>query len=254
MKTSLAFLLAPMTASAWSTVLSRSTQRYVIPDEHEEDFSSITMPRSSTNAPAESLQQHHATSQSTIAWLQQMAQSYQLERGEKLLDVLLRESSISLTGSSMDDIATVCAKTNLAIASHDFVRDPTGEPIYCYGNDAFISNFEYTWEEFVQLPSRYCVETDDEVKERNKLLNESRQRLERTSDEIPELIRITKNKRRILLQGVNLWNVYDFQNDVRLIGYDGSTVSAKLIRDQIDRGDIKAIGQAVWIRKVVESI
>jgi hypothetical protein len=211
------------------------------------------MPRSSTNAPAESLQQHHATSQSTIAWLQQMAQSYQLERGEKLLDVLLRESSISLSGN-MDDIVTVCAKTNIAIASHDFVRDPTGEPIYCYGNDAFISNFEFTWEEFVQLPSRYCVETDDEVKERNKLLNESRQRLERTSDEIPELIRITKNKRRILLQGVNLWNVYDFQNDVRLIGYDGSTVSAKLIRDQIDRGDIKAIGQAVWIRKVVESI
>jgi hypothetical protein len=118
MKTSLAFLLAPMTASAWSTV-SRSTQRYVIPDEHEEDFSSITMPRSSTNAPAESLQQHHATSPSTIAWLQQMAQSYQLERGEKLLDVLLRESSISLSGN-MDDIVTVCAKTNIAIASHGY--------------------------------------------------------------------------------------------------------------------------------------
>jgi hypothetical protein len=212
------------------------------------------MPRSSTNAPADSLQQHHATSPSTIAWLQQMAQSYQLERGENLLDVLIRESNISLTGSSMDDIATVCAKTNIAIASHDFVRDPTGEPIYCYGNDAFISNFEYTWEEFVQLPSRYCVETDDEVKERNKLLNESRQRFERTMDEIPELIRVTKNKRRILLQGVNLWNVYDFQNDVRLKGCDGSTVGAKLILDQIDRGDIKAIGQAVWIRKVVEII
>ena len=263
MKTSRAlFLLAPVTASAWSTV-SRSTRRSVrgcrtgskiycpIPDEHEEDISSITMPRS-TNAAAEPLKQHHAMSQSTITWLQQMAQSYQLERGENLLDVLLRES-ISLTGSMDDDLATLCANTNLAIASHDFIRDPTGEPIYCYGNDAFLSSFEYNWEEFVQLPSRYCVDSDAEVKERNKLLNESR-RLERTTDEIPELIRVTKNKRRILLQGVNLWNVYDFHNDVRLKGYDGSTLRAKSIRDQIDRGDIKAIGQAVWIRQVVESI
>lgn len=39
-----------------------------------------------------------------------------------------------------------------------------------------------------------------------------------------------------------------------LKGYDGSTLRAKSIRNQIDRGDIKAIGQAVWIRQVVESI
>lgn len=243
MKILLAFLLAPVTASAWSSV-TRSTRRSVIPDEYEEDFSSITR---STNAAAKPLKQH-----STIAWLQQMALSYQLERGENLLDVLIRES-ISLTGR-MDDLATVCAHTNLAIASHDFIRDPIGEPIYCYGNDAFLSSFEYKWEEFVELPSRYCVESDAEVKERNKLLNQSRRRLERTTDEIPELIRVTKNKRRILLQGVNLWNVYDFHNDERIRGYDGSTLRAKSIRDQIDRGDIKAIGQAVWIRQVVESI
>ena len=111
---------------------------------------------------------HHITHQRLLSWLQKMADSYQVEEGEDLLTVLTREGSIinDDTDNNIDDdtsqsllkLAKLCAQTNLSIASHDFIRS-NEEAIYNYGNIAFLSNFGYEWDEFVELPSSKCVAT-----------------------------------------------------------------------------------------------
>ena len=106
--------------------------------------------------------EHHFISDSTIDWLQKMATSYLIERGEPLIEVLEREGSCAgdnACGERDDDVrlrlARTCATTNLAIGSHDFLR--SDEAIYCYGNKSFLNGFGYDWTEFVELPSRKCV-------------------------------------------------------------------------------------------------
>jgi hypothetical protein len=213
----------------------------------------------------------HYSSQSTLAWLRKMADSYMLERGEDLLEVITRESSggdddvVVVAGAGGNDDATyalrlavACAGTNLPVASHDFLRDPTGEAMYNYGNCAFLRGFGYEWEEFVRMPSKNCVATEEDVDERQRLLDAVKSnaiRDSKSSDDdagddgddleskYDNLIRIRKDGRRILLRGVNLWNVYD-DSCLR------DTSDPASVRARIEKGEIAAIGQAVWIRHV----
>jgi len=200
----------------------------------------------------------HFTSPSVLDWLEKMAISYQLERGENLLSTILREGPLEYEARTTVDeenlslqLAQVCALTPLPIASHDFLR--ADEAIYCYGNNAFLNGFGYDWDEFVQLPSRRCVETDDEVLERQRLLDavkdiaimksltgEKGDVAEDVASNYDNLIRVRKDGRKILLKGVNLWNVYDVNNSHDLLS----------LRSSIKSGEIKAIGQAVWIKTV----
>ncbi len=178
--------------------------------------------------------------------------SYKLERGEDLLDAILRESSSKALMESQASttpllrLAKACTSTNLPIASHDFLRDPNKIAIYNYGNPAFLYGFGYEWEEFIQLPSSKCVETPGEVEERQRLLDavlrQTNAKVNDASSKYDNLIRVRKDGRKILLKGVNLWNVYDdttFEGD-----------SLDIARARIEQGEIKAIGQAVWIRHV----
>ncbi|KAL9186320.1 hypothetical protein ACHAXT_005558 [Thalassiosira profunda] len=194
----------------------------------------------------------HFTSPSTLDWLQKMAASYKLERGEELLDVILREStavsSSDDTSHAPNNLAILMATTNLPIAAHDFLRDPSGDAIYCYGNLAFLDGFGYSWDEFIELPSRKCV-TEEEVAERQRLLDavkanamntESSERGGYSASDYDNLVRIRKDGGRILLRGINLWNVYDISPED----------SSEATRAAIESGEINAIGQAVWIRHV----
>lgn len=214
----------------------------------------------------------HYTSQSVLAWLQKMAVSYKLERGEDLLEVISREDScVDVTNCKNNDsktpsllqLAAACARTSLPIASHDFLRNPS-DAIYNYGNMAFLDGFGYEWEEFVRLPSRKCVKTDEEVGERQQLLDsvktsaiasdkgvggrdeDGRIGVEDNGDlasNYDNLIRVRKDGKSILLKGVNLWNVYDICSDEDVDNLD-------TVRSSIEHGEIKTIGQAVWIGHV----
>lgn len=215
----------------------------------------------------------HFTSQPVLEWLQKMADSYKLERGNDLLfDVILAESAnggvdadVGLGNDNSElpyllRLATACAKTNLAIASHDFLRDPSGVAIFNYGNLAFLDGFGYPWEEFVRLPSSSSVDTAGDVEERQKLLDSVKTRSatiksgpsdDNENNEVDEgdndlaVIRVRKDGRKILLKGVNLWNVYDV-----CLEEDVESGSVEFLRAEVESGKIKAIGQAVWVEHV----
>ena len=211
------------------------------------------------------LLESHYTSKSVLSWLRKMADSYQVEEGEDLLSVLTREGSIIIedTDSNINDddtnqllkLAKLCAQTNLSIASHDFLRSKN-EAIYNYGNIAFLTNFGYEWDEFVELPSSKCVATQEDVEERQKLLDArlsnkvSGSSINDNDDtQYDNLIRVRKDGTQIVLKGVHLWNVYDIT--LQQQGEESSTSEeVRRIRRQIEQCEIKAIGQAVWIQNV----
>lgn len=187
----------------------------------------------------------HYTSEATLQWLQKMALSYKLQKGEDLIEVLIRESSDSnemsnINPSSKDSLlqlARICAKSSLPIASHDFLRDPNKIPIYNYGNHAFLTAFGYEWNEFIELPSSKCVDTKEDVEERQKLLDEVKKDISSQAYNM-DVVRVRKDKKKILLKGVNLFNMYDL---------DGSSdiESARIL---VEKGKKIPIGQAVWIK------
>uniref|UniRef100_A0A7S2LGU6 MEKHLA domain-containing protein n=1 Tax=Skeletonema marinoi TaxID=267567 RepID=A0A7S2LGU6_9STRA len=187
----------------------------------------------------------HFTSPSVLAWLKKMTLSYKLERGEDFLEVISREAGISVNKGDENDLmqlATLCASSPLAIASHDFLR--ADEAIYIYGNQAFLDGFGYKWDEFVELPSSKCVETDTEVEERQKLLDNIKDAaMSKTQsnevDKYDNLVRVRKDGKKILLKGVHLWNVWDISENL-----DDNA------RAKVESGAIKPIGQAVWISNV----
>ena len=162
-------------------------------------------------------------------------------------------------------LAKLCAETNLSIASHDFLRSKN-EAIYNYGNIAFLTNFGYEWDEFVELPSSKCVATQEDVKERQKLLdarlsNKANSSSNNDTDtdtddtQYDNLIRVRKDGTQIVLKGVHLWNVYDITLQQRQEEDEDTRSSCtseevRRIRRQIEQGEIKAIGQAVWIQNV----
>ena len=266
----------------WDTAL--------LPQRHSTHATKLTARASSAsnNEAINNDLEAHFTSPSVLSWLQKLADSYKVERGEDLLlDVISREdpevfaaatTTTTTTSNTKEEdyltqLAVACAKTKLPIASHDFLRDPDKVAIFCYGNQAFIHGFGYEWEEFVQLPSKYCVATEEEMEDRQRILDaamanamQSTSKNENGDDEEKDdqavtttsygddapLIRVRKDGGRILLTGVNLFNVYDICLDSTDGADAGSSIES--IRASIESGEIEAIGQAVWIRDEIRDM
>jgi len=157
----------------------------------------------------------HYTSPAVTDWLKQVLDSYHRETGH---DLLPNHNSLSC-----EEQARAVALFSDAVASHDFFRDPE-DPTFNYANVAFLEAFGYEWDEFVILPSRYCVENEKQMEDRRRILDNVRDGVEDESD-LDGLIRVRKDGRRIILKGVTLWNVFDGKND-------------------------DPVGQAVWVERI----
>ena len=88
-----------------------------------------------------------------------------------------------------------------ALLSHGLEDDP----IFNFGNAAALKLFEYSWDEFIQLPSRLSAKTVDQS-ERQRLLDAVSQQgyIDNYAG-----IRIAASGREFLIENAVVWNVID---------------------------------------------
>ena len=88
-----------------------------------------------------------------------------------------------------------------ALLSHG----PEADPIFNFGNAAALKLFEYSWDEFIQLPSRLSAKPVDQ-EERQRLLAAVNQQgyIDNYTG-----IRIAASGREFLIENAVVWNVID---------------------------------------------
>jgi MEKHLA domain len=110
------------------------------------------------------------------------------------------QSLLEIMGlSSIDEVHT---DTRFAVLSHNVDDDP----IYCYTNQATRDIFQYTEDEYYQLPSRYSAPSGIARKNRQVIMDQSNQ-----GDVwiMPSGLRQRKDGSLFEICDVILWNVYD---------------------------------------------
>ena len=106
-----------------------------------------------------------------------------------------------LTPHSGQSIGQQIFAAEFALLSHN--TDP--DPLFNYGNRLALELFEFSWSEFIGMPSRFSAEAP---------LREERDHLLATVaakgfiDDYKG-VRITKSGKRFLIQQAVVWNVYD---------------------------------------------
>lgn len=121
---------------------------------------------------------------------------------------LMCESYRRLTGRSLVDArlsplarAKAVFRAPFAVVSHDTAADP----VFNYANQTALRLFEMSWEAFTRLPSRCSAEPVDRD-ERARLLAEVTK-----NGYIGDYagIRISKSKRRFMIERATVWNLTD---------------------------------------------
>ena len=132
--------------------------------------------------------------QAIISHSQRLLHSFQHWTGRSLFEV---------NGSSVE-IAQALFEAPFVLISHGTEPDP----IFNYGNRKALELWEFSWEDFTQMPSRKCVEPVTQ-EERDRLLAAAA-----TKGYIDNYtgIRISSSGKRFQIQDVILWNVLDEQN------------------------------------------
>ena len=130
--------------------------------------------------------------QAIISHSQRLLHSFQHWTGRSLLDV---------NGSSVE-IAQALFEAPFVLVSHGTEPDP----IFNYGNRKALELWEFSWEDFTQMPSRKCVEPVTQ-EERDRLLAEAATK----GFSYFSGIRITSTGQRFHIEDGILWNVLDEQ-------------------------------------------
>lgn len=132
--------------------------------------------------------------QTIISHSQRLLHSFQHWTGRSLLDV---------NGSSVE-IAQALFEAPFVLVSHGTQPDP----IFNYGNRRALELWEFSWEDFTQMPSRKCVEPVTQ-QERDRLLAAAASKgyIDNYTG-----IRISSTGKRFQIEDVILWNVLDGQN------------------------------------------
>jgi hypothetical protein len=133
------------------------------------------------------------------------ANRYQVDHAERL-----RRSFHALTGRDLLDPALSPEAAAEALFHAPFVvlsHDAAPDPILTYGNRIALELFELSWEELIQMPSRYPAEAPDRA-ERARLLAQVAA-LGFIDDYAG--VRISHTGRRFLIQRATVWNLTDDQ-------------------------------------------
>jgi hypothetical protein len=113
---------------------------------------------------------------------------------------LLRQELLQ-ADQTQEQLARELFYAPFAVVSHNTDADP----VFNYGNLAALKLFEFSWEEFTQLPSRLSAEQVNQA-ERGKLLAEVTQN---GFIDHYEGLRISKSGKRFLIQNAVVWNLTD---------------------------------------------
>ena len=108
---------------------------------------------------------------------------------------------ITSTTSANNPLIQSLYNAPFALLSHGL----EDEPIFNFGNAAALKLFEYSWDEFIQLPSRLSAKTVDQS-ERQRLLDTVSQQgyIDNYTG-----IRIAASGREFLIENAVVWNVVD---------------------------------------------
>ncbi len=116
---------------------------------------------------------------------------------------LLTESYARLVGKPLvpqgKDVGWLYGIASFAVLAHDADADPK----FIYANMAAQDCFEYSWEEFMSLPSRLSTEAPDRA-ERQTLLDEVRRNGFMTGY---RGVRIAKSGRRFIIEDGIVWEL-----------------------------------------------
>lgn len=128
-----------------------------------------------------------------ICQSQRLMYSFEYWTGKALLDV---------TGTPVE-IAQTLFTAPLVLVSHNTEIDP----IFNYGNQQALTLWEFSWEEFTQLPSRKSAE-EMVQQERDRLLAQT------TAKGFCHYsgVRISKTSKRFHIEDGIIWNVVDDEN------------------------------------------
>jgi hypothetical protein len=118
---------------------------------------------------------------------------------------LLTESYARLVGQPLvppsSDAGWLYREAPFAVLAHSTEDDPK----FIYANKAAQACFEYSWEEFLSLPSRLSAEVQDRA-ERKKLLEEVARNGFMTGY---SGLRVAKSGRRFIIEGGIVWELID---------------------------------------------
>jgi hypothetical protein len=126
-------------------------------------------------------------------WIQWSSNSLKQVYNQSLLELM-----------RIDSIEQVHTHTRYAVLSHGTQDDP----IFCYSNVAARDAFQYTEDEFYQLPSRYSAPGGGDRQSRQKIMEDANNS---NLWIIPHGIRQRKDGSLFEFRDVILWNVYNPQ-------------------------------------------
>lgn len=121
---------------------------------------------------------------------------------------LLLESHLRVVGRPLLDADVTATESARALYFAPFVVLAHGlepDPVFCYGNAAAQSLFEFEWDALVRLPSRLSAEPMNQ-EERQRLLDAVS-----TRGYIDDYagVRISRSGRRFRIERATVWNVID---------------------------------------------
>ena len=121
---------------------------------------------------------------------------------------LITRSLKRLTKIEIVDFALSLEEQAKQVFDADYVllaHNGTSDPIFNYANQTAQNLFELSWDEFIDMPSKYSAESDERGK-REEFLAEV---TEKGYSKNYSGIRISKSGKRFEIKNVMLWNVYD---------------------------------------------
>lgn len=118
---------------------------------------------------------------------------------KKLANIEIVDASLSL-----EEQAKQAFNSGYVLLAHNASDDP----IFNYANQTALNLFEMSWDEFIDMPSKYSAESDERGKREQFVAEVEAKGYSKDYSGI----RISKTGRRFEIKNVILWNVYDSDN------------------------------------------